>query len=53
MIVYNIASGPTKSGIQINVTPGFYYFSNPGNSYSTSTGTWIRISNGSDNLQQS
>ena len=49
MIVYNIASGPTKSGIQVNVTPGFYYFSNPGSGYNSSTGTWIRISNGSDN----
>jgi hypothetical protein len=49
MIVYNIASGLTKSGIQVYVTPGFYYFSNPSSGYSTSIGTWIRISSGSDN----
>ena len=56
MIVYNTATGVTPAtgsgtGGQ-NVTPGFYYFSNPGigsavtggnNSYTSSTGRWLPI----------
>lgn len=59
MIVYNIATGTTVSastqGVKsTNVTPGFYYFSNPnaGANQSVTTdvtgGEWIRISNQND-----
>jgi hypothetical protein len=59
MIVYNIATGSTPlatvQGVKsINVTPGFYYFSNPNAgtnpSYATDItgGEWIRISNQND-----
>jgi len=59
MIVYNIATGSTPlatvQGIKsTNVTPGFYYFSNPNAatnpSYATDItgGEWIRISNQND-----
>ena len=32
MVVYNVGTGETLSGqgVQTNVNPGFYYFSNPG-----------------------
>jgi hypothetical protein len=43
MIVYNSAAGNTISGqgVQVAVTPGFYYFSNPGQSTSITTGRWV------------
>ena len=52
MIVYNVGTGQTISGqgVQVNVKPGFYYFSNSnGNTTKTITaGNWIRIVEGSD-----
>lgn len=43
MVVYNSASGNTVSGqgVQVAVTPGFYYFSNPGQSTSITNGRWL------------
>lgn len=58
MIVYNTASGSTgsntaKQGIQVNVTPGFYYFFNPSTvnqgGTSVENGKWVRIGDGSAN----
>ena len=47
MIVYNTGTGNTPStGSGIGnqpVVPGFYYFSNPGTTTSTSTGRWLPI----------
>lgn len=51
MIVYNIASGKTGAnlatqGIQVDVEPGFYYFSHPNANEDTadvSEGKWVRI----------
>ena len=39
-IIYNIGTGLSKVGGDIEVTPGFYYFSNTSSSGNTSTGTW-------------
>ncbi|KFF13397.1 hypothetical protein IW15_06270 [Chryseobacterium soli] len=43
MIVYNSATGNTVSGqgVQVAVVPGFYYFSNPGQSTSITAGRWL------------
>lgn len=47
IIVYNTASGVTPatgSGIgNQTVTPGFYYFSNPGSPTTTATGQWLPL----------
>lgn len=45
MIVYNSATGNTVSGqgVQVAVTPGFYYFSNPGQSTSITSGRWLPL----------
>jgi hypothetical protein len=60
MIVYNIVAGNTKKDvtginnplISVSVTPGFYYFSNPGPTDGTHTsianGKWVRISDNQD-----
>jgi hypothetical protein len=44
MIVYNIGTGNSVSGVTTAVAPGYYYFSNPtgglGNGFATNTGTW-------------
>ncbi|MBB6370929.1 hypothetical protein [Chryseobacterium shigense] len=49
MIVYNGATGNTVSGqgVQVAVTPGFYYFSNPGQSTSIANGRWLPMGGGS------
>ncbi len=39
-IIYNIGTGLSKVGGDIEVTPGFYYFSNTSSSGNTSTGIW-------------
>lgn len=44
MVVYNTATGTSSIG-SVAVTPGFYYYSNPGAS-SPSTGTWTPVGNG-------
>lgn len=54
MIVYNTKSGktgnnPATQGIQVDVEPGFYYFSHPGgdeNTTDVSAGKWVRIGGG-------
>lgn len=48
MVVYNNATGttgntPATQGQQVAVTPGFYYFSNPGNPGNVTDGQWIRL----------
>ena len=45
MIVYNSATGNTVSGqgVQVSVAPGFYYFSNPGQSTSITNGRWLPL----------
>ena len=45
MIVYNTGTGNTPSGgnnptTSTAVTPGFYYFSNPGSTFNTNAGEW-------------
>jgi hypothetical protein len=49
MIVYNSATGNTVSGqgVQVAVVPGFYYFSNPGQSTSITAGRWLPMGGGS------
>lgn len=54
MIVYNVGKGTTLTGVKrsstaTDVIPGFYYFSNPGDPSSVTTGKWIRIGSGSAN----
>jgi hypothetical protein len=50
-IVYNSGTGTTPaSGSGVGnqpVTPGFYYFSNPGSSFNTNSGQWLPFDNGS------
>ena len=52
MIVYNIGTGKTVvgQGIQADVKPGFYYFSNPtgGSTKAITSGKWVRVISGSD-----
>jgi len=52
MIVYNVGTGNTVvgQGIQTNVKPGFYYFSNStgGSSKTITSGKWVRIVTGSE-----
>ncbi|MFU2095075.1 fibrobacter succinogenes major paralogous domain-containing protein [Ornithobacterium rhinotracheale] len=51
MVVYNSGTGKTladtsKGGKQVEVTPGFYYFKNPGQSFpvgSVANGQWVRL----------
>ena len=45
MIVYNIGTGTTLAGQGqvVSVSPGFYYFSNPGASTDITAGTWVKI----------
>lgn len=45
MIVYNTATGSTleNQGQIVSVTPGFYYFSNPGATDNITNGQWIKI----------
>lgn len=60
MIVYNTKSGktgnnPATQGIQVDVEPGFYYFSHPvGDESSTdvSAGKWVRIGSGAANTSK-
>ncbi|MDY3316313.1 hypothetical protein PG630_03180 [Riemerella anatipestifer] len=51
VVVYNTATGKTladasKGGKQVDVTPGFYYFSNPNGAtnQTVSEGKWVRLS---------
>ncbi|MDY3364321.1 C-type lectin domain-containing protein [Riemerella anatipestifer] len=52
MVVYNSGTGLTvsdtsKGGKQVNVTPGFYYFKNPNQTFPTGSvanGEWVRLS---------
>ena len=43
MVVYNTTTGNTVTGngVVTNVIPGFYYFSNPGQSTDISAGRWL------------
>ncbi|MGP2571425.1 hypothetical protein ACT4R9_11095 [Ornithobacterium rhinotracheale] len=58
MIVYNTATGKTggnaaTQGQQVEVSPGFYYFSNPNGTEETndlSEGKWVKISDAQANL---
>src|SRR5690554_5089959 len=45
MLVYNSGDGQTLQGQgqQVDVEPGFYYFSNPGNPRNITNGKWIRL----------
>ncbi|MEJ5050132.1 hypothetical protein WH221_09835 [Chryseobacterium culicis] len=45
MVVYNTTTGNTVTGngVVTAVVPGFYYFSNPGQSTSVATGRWVSI----------
>lgn len=45
MLVYNSSTGKTLQGQgqQVDVEPGFYYFSNPGNPRNITNGKWIRL----------
>ncbi|WP_345992332.1 hypothetical protein AAEU33_09665 [Chryseobacterium sp. Chry.R1] len=45
MVVYNTASGKTLAGqgIVTEISPGFYYFSNPGNPGNISNGRWVAM----------
>lgn len=61
MIVYNTATGSTgsnatKQGIQVDVTPGFYYFFNPSDvnqgGTSVEKGKWVRIGSGAANTSK-
>ncbi|WP_296143853.1 hypothetical protein [uncultured Flavobacterium sp.] len=49
MVVYNSATGNTVSGqgVVTAVTPGFYYFSNPGNPGNITNGQWKPLGGGS------
>ncbi|MDY3337641.1 hypothetical protein PG279_00430 [Riemerella anatipestifer] len=59
LVVYNTATGKTGTntatqGQQIDVTPGFYYFSNPTATEDTtnlSSGKWVRLSDSQANDQ--
>ncbi|MCO6175395.1 hypothetical protein NHF50_10100, partial [Flavobacterium sp. NRK F10] len=55
MIVYNSGTGTTLAGqgIQTSVTPGFYYFYNPGATNNITNGQWIRLSSGTVNVVSS
>jgi len=61
MIVYNTATGltggnPETQGIQVSVSPGFYYFYNPNHTeddIDVSQGQWRAISNSAVNLYNS
>ncbi|MDY3317261.1 hypothetical protein PG630_08080, partial [Riemerella anatipestifer] len=54
LVVYNTATGKTGTnaatqGQQVDVTPGFYYFSNPNATEDTtdvSAGKWVRLNDG-------
>ncbi|MBE9577576.1 fibrobacter succinogenes major paralogous domain-containing protein, partial [Flavobacterium proteolyticum] len=48
MIVYNTGSGSTleNQGQIVSVTPGFYYFSNPGATDNITNGRWIKFEAG-------
>ena len=48
MIVYNTGSGTTleNQGQIVSVTPGFYYFSNPGATDNITNGQWIKFEAG-------
>ncbi|HBD27029.1 hypothetical protein [Flavobacterium sp.] len=48
MIVYNTASGSTleNQGQIVSVTPGFYYFSNPGATDNIANGQWRKMGSG-------
>ncbi|MDY3317380.1 hypothetical protein PG630_08685 [Riemerella anatipestifer] len=56
LVVYNTATGKTGSntatqGQQVDVTPGFYYFSNPNATEDTtdvSAGKWVRLNDGAN-----
>lgn len=59
MVVYNTGKGSTisnalKGGIQVEVEPGFYYFSNPNGraNLSVQSGKWIRFGSGSSATTQ-
>ncbi|MGI9581178.1 hypothetical protein ACR1PO_08175 [Chryseobacterium sp. RRHN12] len=45
MVVYNTATGNTVTGngVVTAVVPGFYYFSNPGQSTSVASGRWVPV----------
>ncbi|MHA3045401.1 hypothetical protein JSO61_008775 [Riemerella anatipestifer] len=58
VVVYNTATGKTladasKGGKQVDVTPGFYYFSNPNGAtnQTVSEGKWVRLSDSQANDQ--
>ncbi len=48
MIVYNTGTGSTVTGQgqQVSVTPGFYYFYNPGASDNIANGEWLKFEAG-------
>lgn len=48
MVVYNTATGNTVTGngVVTAVTPGFYYFSNPGQSTDVAPGKWLPMGGG-------
>lgn len=59
MVVYNTGKGSTisnalKGGIQVEVEPGFYYFSNPNGraNLSVQSGKWVRFGSGSSATTQ-
>ncbi|MBB6331476.1 hypothetical protein HNP24_002426 [Chryseobacterium sediminis] len=45
MVVYNTVTGNTVAGngVVTAVVPGFYYFSNPGQTTSVATGRWVAV----------
>lgn len=50
MVVYNTATGTSAIG-SVSVTPGFYYYENPGNhtpAGNNNGGTWVRLTDGND-----
>ena len=51
MIVYNTASGSTleNQGQIVSVSPGFYYFSNPGATDNITNGQWRKMGSGEGN----
>ncbi|WP_161531137.1 hypothetical protein [Riemerella anatipestifer] len=58
VVVYNTATGKTladasKGGKQVDVTPGFYYFSNPNGAtnQTVSEGKWVRLGSGNETNQ--
>lgn len=48
MIVYNTGTGSTVAGQgqQVTVSPGFYYFSNPGATDNVTNGQWLKFEAG-------